>query len=112
MVRPEEGAAPPETTGAEPQDPEEASPPNPDDMPPLMTIRQAARILGDMPERTVRLLCEKGTVYAVKIGRQWRVNRDDLYRLYRIRSRFVKIDEGPVLVRCQATEPTRETALA
>lgn len=85
--------------------------PDPDDMPPLMTIRQAARILGNMPERTVRLLCEAGTIYAVKIGRQWRVNRDDLYRQYRIRSQFLQIEGDPAPVRGQTAGSTLEAAL-
>ena len=85
--------------------------PDPDEMPPLMTVRQAARILGDMPERTVRLLCETGAIYAVKIGRQWRVNRDDLYRQYRIRSRFVQIDAGPAEDSQAMAEPAPRLAL-
>lgn len=85
--------------------------PDPDDMPPLMTIRQAAHILGFMPERTVRKLCETGAIYAVKIGRQWRVNRDDLYRQYRIRSRFLQIEGDPAQVRSQVAGSTIEVAL-
>ena len=69
--------------------------PDPDDMPPLMSVGQTASILNDMSERTVRLLCETGRIYAVKVGSQWRVNRDDLYRQYRIRSRFVRIEDRP-----------------
>ena len=85
--------------------------PDPNAMPPLMTIRQAAHILGNMPERTVRLLCETGAIYAVKIGRQWRVNRDDLYRQYRIRSRFVQIDAGPAEDSQPMAEPAQKLAL-
>lgn len=85
---------------------------DPNEMPPLMTIGQAGRILGNMSERTVRLLCEAGTIYAVKIGRQWRVNRDDLYRQYRIRSRFVEIDAEPALNPQASAEPAPKMALA
>ena len=76
--------------------------PDPDDMPPLMSVGQTASILNDMSERTVRMLCKTGVIYAVKVGRQWRVNRDDLYRQYRIRSRFVRIQGPPAQNRGQA----------
>lgn len=84
---------------------------DPNEMPPLMTVGQAASILNGMPERTVRKFCETGAIYAVKIGRQWRVNRDDLYRQYRIRSRFVQIDAGPAEDSQPMAEPAPKLAL-
>lgn len=84
---------------------------DPNAMPPLMTVGQTAHILGGMPLATVRWLCETGKIYAVKIGRQWRVNRDDLYRQYRIRSRFVEIDAPPVEGSPPVAEPTPKLAL-
>lgn len=104
-------ATPPQAIEPEGARPDVFPRPDPDDMPPLMTIRQAARILGNMPERTVRLLCEAGTIYAVKIGRQWRVNRDDLYRQYRIRSRFLEIEGDPAPVRGQLAGSAQKMAL-
>ena len=65
------------------------------EMPPLMSVQQTSCVL-NMPERTVSQMCKKGHIYAVKIGRQWRVNRDDLYRQYHIRSRFVKVPSMPI----------------
>lgn len=104
-------ATPPQAIEPEGARPDVFPRPDPDDMPPLMTIRQAARILGNMPERTVRLLCEAGTIYAVKIGRQWRVNRDDLYRQYRIRSHFLEIEGDPAPVRGQLAGSAQKMAL-
>ena len=104
-------ATPPQAIEPEGAQPDVFPRPDPDDLPPLMTIRQAAHILGFMPERTVRKLCETGAIYAVKIGRQWRVNRDDLYRQYRIRSRFLQIEGDPAQVRSQSAGSTIEVAL-
>ena len=56
-----------------------------DDMPPLMTVADTSRVLGGLPKRTVQKLCADGELPAVKLGRQWRVNRDRLYAQYDIR---------------------------
>lgn len=52
---------------------------NPDNLPPLLTTAQAAA-LGLGTERSVRRMCESGTIKAVKLpgARTWRVNRDAL----------------------------------
>lgn len=48
-----------------------------ENLPQLMSVRQAAGVLG-VSQRHVARLCERGEIKAVKIGRLWRVNRDAL----------------------------------
>ncbi len=40
---------------------------------PMLKLSKASRLL-DIPESTLRRLCAKGRVPAVKVGRGWRVN--------------------------------------
>lgn len=52
-----------------------------------------------MPTSTVRALCSRGQIVSVKIGRQWRINRDALYRQFGISSKFTdRKGEAPALV--------------
>lgn len=51
-------------------------------LPPLLTIKQAAAVLNNMPSSTIRSMCERGDIFAVKCGRQWRVHRDRLLEQY------------------------------
>lgn len=44
---------------------------------PLVDSKIAASTLGVSP-RTVTRLCERGEIKAVKVGAQWRINRDAL----------------------------------
>lgn len=46
-------------------------------LPHLLDIK-AAVALGVGTERTIRRMCERGELKAVKAGRQWRINRDAL----------------------------------
>lgn len=46
-------------------------------MPPLMTPKQSGDLMG-VSTRTVARLCESGKLKAVKVGTQWRINRDAL----------------------------------
>ena len=45
---------------------------------PLLTVREAARDVLHVSERTVTRLCVSGEIKAVKLGGQWRINRDAL----------------------------------
>jgi excisionase family DNA binding protein len=45
----------------------------------LITVTEAADILGSNPWTVRRLLCD-GTIRGVKVGQQWRVNRARLLR--------------------------------
>lgn len=44
---------------------------------PLENSKWAARTMG-ISVRTVTRLCERGEIKAVKVGAQWRINRDAL----------------------------------
>lgn len=47
------------------------------DYPPMVSTKQFAEIVG-VREQTVRLWCEDGTVPAVKVGKLWRINREQV----------------------------------
>lgn len=48
-------------------------------MAPLWTIEDTARFLR-LEESTVRLMARKGQLPAIKVGRQWRFNQQDMQR--------------------------------
>ena len=50
----------------------------------LITATQAAALLGTTYP-TVTRMCRMGVLPAVKVGRQWRLNRERLCRMYGIR---------------------------
>lgn len=43
----------------------------------MVSTKQFAEIVG-VREQTVRLWCEDGTVPAVKVGKLWRINREQV----------------------------------
>ena len=47
------------------------------DLPMLITTEQAAQIMG-FDVTAVRRMCSKGTIKAVRLENQWRINRDAL----------------------------------
>lgn len=56
--------------------------------PALLKSREAAEIL-NCSTRTIPRLCENGTLKAVKVGYEWRINRDALLK-------FAGLDESEV----------------
>lgn len=51
------------------------------ELPPLISAKQAAGLLG-VSTRHVARLCERGQLRAVRCGRLWRINRTALARQY------------------------------
>ena len=51
-----------------------------DDVPVVMDLTMAARVLG-ITERHLAVQCREGTFPACKIGRFWRINKRDLMRM-------------------------------
>ncbi|MDY4523078.1 MAG: helix-turn-helix domain-containing protein [Atopobium sp.] len=47
------------------------------ELPPLITSYQAAEILQVTPRQAINL-CKENRFKALKIGREWRINRDSL----------------------------------
>ena len=58
--------------------------PSLDNLPYMMTLDMVAGLTG-LNYETVKRHCQKGVIKAVKIGREWRVKKDD----------FQKIGENP-----------------
>lgn len=50
--------------------------------PQLLTVPQAAHILNGVPYSTVTAACRDGKIFAVKIGKQWRINTRKLAEQY------------------------------
>lgn len=48
-----------------------------EDMPQLMSTRQAARVCGVTPRQIARM-CERGDLKAARVGKLWRVDHDAL----------------------------------
>ena len=56
----------------------EKAPQRREDFPILMTIRQAEST-GVACARKVRMMCASGEIRAVKVGTDWRINRDAFF---------------------------------
>lgn len=52
-------------------------------LPVLLNTKQAAQVL-NVSERTVTRLCKEGEIHAALVGRQWRLNRDELLKQFGI----------------------------
>ena len=51
------------------------------DLPPLMTIKQA-ELTGAASGPQLRLMCRNKTLKAVKVGTDWRINRDHFKHVF------------------------------
>lgn len=56
-----------------------------------ITVEEAARALRVHP-RTIRRICERGELRAIRVGRQWRIDRASFEEYYRGQDRK-KVDE-------------------
>ncbi|WP_028263907.1 helix-turn-helix domain-containing protein [Atopobium fossor] len=50
--------------------------------PQLLTVAQAAHVLNGAPYSTITEACRTGRIFAVKIGKQWRINTRRLAKQY------------------------------
>ena len=53
------------------------NPPSSDDTASMLTVKQVARALHVHPQ-TVRGMIQRGEIYALRVGRVWRISRQDV----------------------------------